>query len=137
MNSVPTLMTTGSTEAPKLKLSALFKYFLIADYSQTFYYTGNVASLKYIISKFDNHNVSKLKDDIIEALTTMYERYFDNIRVDLNIREDGAKLHLEFYISTIVNDKIIKITDNVEINDLKIIFEGSYQDEILMKNTQE
>lgn len=108
---VPTMSTDGALFDNDLKVSRLFTYFLIAEHSQSYFYTNKVKSLKYIASKFndDKELVSLIKD----ALKELYDRYFKDTEVEVKlerIREDSPAIMLHINVNTYTVDKNKKLT---------------------------
>ena len=84
---LPTLSTNGRTVDPILGANLLLSYFYIAEEAQTYFYTGDVKSIKYII--YDMVDIDDLKDKINKALIQLYTEYsYTSINILLNIVND-------------------------------------------------
>jgi len=115
--SIPHLSVEGWIKNSEQKLLKLFEYFLTSEYSQTNIYFGNIASLKYILQNATE--VQEIKEDISKSLYNMYERYFTNVDITVDINENGNSV--EYYVNIVVIDendntyrldKSIMVTDN-------------------------
>lgn len=106
---VPTLSPEGWVSDPRIKANKLMAYFLVADYSQSNDFQGQVRSLAYYIQK-DAKDFFSLKDDLILALRELFGRHYDNIEVGVNIltSENTPTINASRFnidISIIVTDK--------------------------------
>ena len=99
-NNVYTLNTVGVVEHPKLKLNRLIEYFIIADFSQTYLYSGEIASLKYIM----NNHIDNIKDECRTALTIMLERYFDAVSIEVTLEDTDASNKKALVMSVTVTE---------------------------------
>lgn len=106
---VPTLSPEGWVTDPRIKANKLMAYFLVADYSQSNDFQGQVRSLAYYIQK-DAKDFFSLKDDLILALRELFGRHYDNIEVGVNILTSentptisASRFNID--ISIIVTDK--------------------------------
>ena len=106
---VPTLSPEGWVSDPRIKANKLMAYFLVADYSQSNDFLGQVRSLAYYIQK-DAKDFFSLKDDLILALRELFGRHYDQIEVGVNIltSENTPTINASRFnidISIIVTDK--------------------------------
>lgn len=106
---VPTLSPEGWVSDPRIKANKLMAYFLVADYSQSNDFQGQVRSLAYYIQK-DAKDFFSLKDDLILALRELFGRHYDQIEVGVNIltSENTPTINASRFnidISIIVTDK--------------------------------
>lgn len=83
---LPTLSIDGFVTNHELMMSKIFEYFLIADYSQSLIFQGDITSFRYLMAT--GNVVTDLSSTMIDALTKLYERYFDNASVEVKITED-------------------------------------------------
>ena len=103
MSKIHTLDTNGNVAGTKAVMKRLFQNFLLSDYSQTMFYTGHVASLRYIYSKHAD-DADKLENEIKGTLEVLYGRYFEIIEVDVVAQVDKEnKIHITIAIK--VTDK--------------------------------
>ena len=83
--AIPSLSTVGWTKNYNEIMGKLYIYFVISEYSQSNSFYGNIASLKYILQ---NHSdVEEIKLAIQRSLISMYERYFSNVDIIVDITE--------------------------------------------------
>lgn len=82
-SSIPTLTIDGFVDNPKLKMSKIFEYFLLADYSQSSIFQGDVSSFKYIMAT--NSLDLEIVDAMESTLTRLFERYYDSASVDVRV----------------------------------------------------
>ena len=106
---VPTLSPEGWVSDPRIKANKLMAYFLVADYSQSNDFLGQVRSLAYYIQK-DAKDFFSLKDDLILTLRELFGRHYDQIEVGVNIltSENTPTINASRFnidISIIVTDK--------------------------------
>ena len=126
---VPTLGVHGGETSPKLQMRQLFKYFLISDYGQSFLYRGNVASLRFIISKHPS-DVSAIVAEIKTVLKDMYDRYFTNTTVEVSTVEKGGISSLVIDVTAFKDGNVVTLSDSLTINNLKESFDGNYYNEL-------
>ncbi len=125
---LPTLTTNKILENDSLIINKLYEYFLASEYSQTFFYKPHVASLKYLIGEYEVDD-DELEEAVRSTLTTLYERYFDEVEVtcivepeEENTNNYGIKINIE-----IVNNGIAKaLNRTVSISENKINYFKTY-----------
>jgi len=122
---IHSLDTNGAIFNKKASAVRLLKNFLISDYSQSSIYLGNVSSLRFIFSQFDNRNVIRLMSDIEAALISMYRRYFDN--VDINVynkfeNEDKVVVELQIDITIIDDNDTIKLSEIINREEIESLY---------------
>ena len=75
------VLDTSDTMTVSLEIKKLLNYFLIADYSQTYFYGGHVSSLKYLLREADTYEVNKLLKEIQDSLENLYLNYYPIVEV--------------------------------------------------------
>lgn len=128
VSSLPTLSIDGFVTNHELMMSKIFEYFLIADYSQSLIFQGDITSFKYIMAT--GNVVNDLSSSMIDALTKLYERYYDTASVEVQVTEheetntqylkigivtenDGKKYYLYRSVQY-TNGRIEKMADTVD-----------------------
>lgn len=118
---VPTLSEDGWVKTPLMMADYLFSHFLLADYSQTEVYEGQVSSMSWILHE-SNNNVSTTIRLMENGLKTYFGRYFP--RVDVQVTDSTAdvnssKVALSIYVAFTDKegndhtlDKAIELTDS-------------------------
>ena len=81
---VATLSSEGWLKDPQNQATALMRYFLVSDYSQSDDHRGQVRSLPYYIQK-GSGNFFYLREDIQLALNELFGRHFDSVEVGVKI----------------------------------------------------
>ena len=81
---LPTLTDDKVLQNDILIMNKLYEYFLASEYSQTFFYKGEISSLKYLIGEYKLDDDS-LRIEIVRTLEKMYNRYFDEVSVFCDI----------------------------------------------------
>lgn len=97
----PSLTETGWITSSEITGDFLFAHFFASDYSQTHLYAGNVSSFAKIMQA-NMENVDNLIGELRSTLLRYYARYFENVVVDVNIKDDltnDSKLSLLIYIA--------------------------------------
>ncbi len=129
--TIPSLSTNGNIEDVSLSMKKLFDYFLLADYSQTFFYKGNVASLKYILGNYKN------EDDLLSllnsALTTLYERYFEEVEIDIRLTStdiNSGSADIVFGIAVTTNNIKTDLAETIIVKNNTILFNDKYINEL-------
>lgn len=96
----PSLSEDGWVTSPDKTADYLLSCFIVSDYSQTYSYTGNVASLPWILQETQGD----MTQTIIltrNTLLTYFSRFFDNVNVDVtevaNILEP-SKAQISIYV---------------------------------------
>ena len=74
-------LNTKNDITDSLKVKKLMDYFLIADFSQTYFYKGFVSSLKYILQEKDINNIEEIISEIKDSLEKLYRSYFPIVEV--------------------------------------------------------
>ena len=103
ISAIPHLSTTGWMKNPELIITKLYEHFLIADYSQSNTYIGQIASLKYILQNYDG--VEDIKVAIQKTLYKQYINYYDQVDVDIIITERDDSTTYTVDITAILDDK--------------------------------
>ena len=82
--SIPTLSSQGVITDPKRAMLYLFKSFLTIDKSVSNLWRGEVISLMYLIKQHAK-NPNELRERTEENLIRIYNRYFDGVKVQVEI----------------------------------------------------
>lgn len=82
--SIPTLSSQGVITDPKRAMLYLFKSFLTIDKSVSNLWRGEVISLMYLIKQHAK-NPNELRERAEENLIRIYNRYFDGVKVQVEI----------------------------------------------------
>ena len=106
--ALPTLSATGWVKNIGEKADMLFSHYLVSDYSQTYFYPGEVASLAKDIQINDNKPL-KIKSSIEDTLFKYFNRYFESAQVEVAI-----------------NNPDPEYPDNINIAINVTVFEGGY-----------
>ena len=125
--AIPSLSTVGWTKDYNEIMKKLYVYFITSEYSQSNSYYGEIASLKYILQSHSEAEDIKLA--IQRVLLNMYDRYFDNVDVVVDIIQtdsttsytiniiaiasDGLTYKLNKTIQTDANRTIINLDKNI------------------------
>ena len=112
------LSTDGAISGGVSIAKRLFANFILSDYSQSNIYFGNISSLRYILSTYEQDD-SKLLDAINTTLTSMYNRYFTNVEVTsvLSDTERAIKI-ISIDITMRYNGEIIELNEVVDLKHL-------------------
>lgn len=81
---IPTLSRNGIIKDPDRAMLYLFKSFLTIDKSVSNHWKGEVISLVYLIKKYPK-DPEGLKEAVEEALSRVYNRVFDNARIQVSL----------------------------------------------------
>lgn len=121
---VPTLSEDGWENDPVKMGDILISHFFISDYSQTQVYTGQVASLPYIVQQ-NQSNLSGLFSDITSVLTRYLSRYFQNVIVEVNQNTQysvGSSIAINLFVSYVGSDgKTYTLTNLIQTLNSKIL----------------
>ena len=112
---VPTLTVDGFVENPAQKLLKIYEYFLTSDYSQTVTYNTYITSFVYIVREFSD-DMSNLKTNLINKLSTLVSRYFDLYDVDVFIDEDDSFINIGIDINVTVDDKKYSLNEVTSVS---------------------
>ena len=82
--NIPTLSKQGYITDPHQAILYLFKAFCTSDKSQSNFWRGQVASLVYLIKK-NTKTMDSLRGDVEEALQQLYNTYFEDVRVQVEL----------------------------------------------------
>lgn len=77
---VPSLTTDGFVKNKRMIFYKVWEYFLASEYSQSNSYSGDIASLKWIIGTNSSNIV--IVDKTEEHLKKLFKKYFDDVEVD-------------------------------------------------------
>lgn len=121
MKQVPTLTLDGYISNVDLMISKLFEYFILSEYSQTKLFYTEISSLAYLI-RVAGPDKEKLEELVIDTLTTLYGRYWDNITihasaVDINTSDKKSAYRLNIDIEVIVDGATHTLSKAAEIED--------------------
>ena len=115
--AIPSLSTVGWTKNYNEIITKLYIYFITSEYSQSNSFYGKIASLKYILQ---NHSgVEEIKLAIQRMLVSMYERYFENVDVIVDVMESDNITIYTLNIIAIANDGITYKLDKLIETDSK------------------
>lgn len=112
---IPTLSLSGWLAAPEVKMNKLFEHFMASEYSQSNFHYGQVASLKYLIATTTDH--TELRNNIINALRTLYLNHFDTAEVAVDVGDINNKGLTPIVVS-------ISVTENGNTYTLRKAVEG-------------
>jgi hypothetical protein len=84
---IPALSPDSWVTDASLKLDYALTHFLVAEYSQTHIYPGNVASLTYYIQRYGGDNLG-LQDALTKRLPQYFASYFGNPYVEVLVSDD-------------------------------------------------
>ena len=85
--TLPSLDSAGWTNDPATILDKAFSYFVISDHSQSDMYFGNISSLPYQLYQAGN-DLELLSVDLQTELATYLKRYFDDVSVQIEIKQN-------------------------------------------------
>lgn len=121
---VPTLSEDGWENSPEKMGDILISHFFISDYSQTQIYTGQVASLPYLIQK-NQGDLPSLFTDITSVLTRYLSRYLQNVVVEVNQNTQystGSFIAINLFVSYMgANGKTYTLTNIIQTLNSKIL----------------
>jgi len=128
VNNVYSLDTVGTISHPKLKLERLVQYFIIADFSQTHFYQGQVASLKYIM----NNSIEDIEEECGLALDRMLSSYFEEVKVEtsLGLTDNESVKALNISISVVDNGKSYLFDKDIYLVNDMLKYNLPHSDEI-------
>lgn len=87
----PALSEMGWCTSSEITGDFLFAHFFASDYSQTEIYTGHVSSFAKIMQK-NLESVENLVIDLRNTLLRYYSRYFQNVVVEVEVKDDTVNL---------------------------------------------
>jgi len=122
MNILPTLTLNGFVEDENLKMTKIFEYFLTTQFSQSFIYTNYMESYDKVIQNSPT-DMDKIKLNIMEALTKLYSRYYDDVEVEVDIKKEGNTLtrHSIFIdVKTTIDNNNYYLNKSINVSNSKI-----------------
>lgn len=111
ISAIPTLTVDGFVTNKHIQMFKLFEYFLASDYSQSNIYYGEIASLKYILA---TNPIGELQRSIENALSKLYQAYFDKATINTWVEEEGARYHIYIDILAEDNNKTYSLAKEVK-----------------------
>ena len=97
---LPTMSIFGMTKDSNIITEKLFLYFITSEYSQSVTFYGEISSLKYLLNQYASEP-ELLKNEIYETLLILYKKYFDNVEIEVDIKQDKNKKNsIEIKITT-------------------------------------
>ena len=121
MKPVPTLTLGGFVHNDDLKIVKLFEYFLAGEKSQSTIFKDSCASLKYILDH--NNTETTIEDGITDELRLIYNNYYDDIDIEVDVSENIDKDTWDIDIDITVTDdngyehtlkkQILNVSNNV------------------------
>ena len=136
LKKFPTVSTRGIMENDDGILNMLFAYFITSEFSQTFFYDDQVASLKYLISKYGNDE-DTFKTKIIESLKKLYERY-EYTDTDVTViltrdNENNSIMYIKIDIITFNESKELQLSRTLSVDSDKIIYFNNHLEDLYKK----
>lgn len=117
---LPTLSTSSWVTDSNKILDRILSYFIVADYSQSIIYFGNVTSLPKIIQS-NQGNIPRTISAIESQLSLMINRYFKESTVevvDKTNSDEPSKVILSIYVSAVdFEGKTVNFGKLLEIQD--------------------
>jgi hypothetical protein len=98
---VPVLSLDGWTVSTPHKADALISHFFLSNKSQTFFYGLNVASLPWILQKYEM-NLDKIVEETQRTLSVYFQRYFSSVTVQCGVTESktiAGQFSLDIFLS--------------------------------------
>lgn len=118
----PSLSEDGWVNSPEKTADYLLSCFFIAEYSQTYFFKDQVASLPWILQQTQG----KIMDACIQVrstLNTYFSRYFNNVVVDVQEEpnpENPTKGQISIYVKFADHQgkeyslgKLLKVSDTI------------------------
>lgn len=94
MAVLPSLSLSGWVDTVDGKADRLMSYFFTSQYSQTYTYHRNIASLPYLIATY-GHDVVNLRSTILSTLSDLFFPYFDEVDFNVDIEvENDVVIHI-------------------------------------------
>lgn len=100
---LPTLTLTGWVYDKNLLIKKVLEYFITSDYSESIIYYGKISSFKYLVKEY-GHDKYLLRDNIKSTLENLYKRYFKEVNVDIDVKEDKNN-ELNIYLELLCYDE--------------------------------
>lgn len=97
--TIPTLSRAGTITDPKQAMLYLFKSFLTIDKSVSNFWKSDVQSLMFLVKKHGKFP-EELRDAVEDGLVQMYNVYFDNVKVQVELQSATG---LDLYETPAVN----------------------------------
>ena len=89
MAKVPDLSVKGWITTPLEKADKLLAHFYAAEYSQSNLFPNDVHSFTYILQK-NLGNPRGLEQDLMESLTSYFNKYFRNTMTTVSVTDDNG-----------------------------------------------
>ena len=86
---MPSLSMDGWITSTSIKADYLISHFFVSEYSRTFLFEGEVASMPYLIQKHKN-DILGLVRDVELTLKSYFGRYFPKAEVQVSSKEYEA-----------------------------------------------
>jgi len=100
---LPILGGSGWSDDPDTQIAELFAHALVADYSQSTEFTGQVTSIPYIIAK-NQKTPNRMSGELEAALNIYYSRYFTTTDITVGyIDTKDGNYNLRIYIKVTLN----------------------------------
>lgn len=99
-SAIPSLSIDGFITNKNSQISKLFLYFLSSQYSQSNLFYGEIASLKYILAKYNDPE--ELRNQIHDTLTNLYKKHFDSVEFDISVNAPDNTANINIYISAVL-----------------------------------
>lgn len=129
---IPSLSDDGNIESTAIAIKKLYDYFLVADYSQTFFYTKHIASLKYLMNQYKTTD-AVFKEKVTSTLENMYNRYFEFVEVLVRLETSGSVITMYIDVEVTVDEKVVSLSESVTFEESRRFFVNKYIDELNMK----
>ena len=129
--NIPTLSKQGYITDPHQAILYLFKAFCTSDKSQPNFWRGQVASLVYLIKK-NTKTMDSLRGDVEEALLQLYNTYFEDVRVQVELTS-GTELPLSETPTVNLNMAIL-VNEKGRTYNLSTLLEDAFREGDSMYN---
>lgn len=121
MPQLPTLTPAGWVNDITMMSSRTMDYFIASDYSQSYFYPGEVSSLPYLIRVY-GHEPMELRREVQVVLMRYFMRYFDDAQVEVNVKDNiDGRYNLLIDATLVQGEKVLSLGRAISIVDSKII----------------
>lgn len=100
---VPVLGPEGWVSDPKKKLDSVLAQMYCSDFSQTFFFSGEVSSMAYLVKEYQGR-LGEAAEATKRMLEEYLERYFQEINVHVYVVENDSVLRGELAMAGTCTD---------------------------------
>lgn len=118
--TMPSLSKDGWVKSPVRTADYLFSHLFLAEYSQSYLFSGSITSLPYILAMYET-DPSGYTAELEKSLNKYFSKYFDNVEITSDIiSSDSRNVEVALYLSFTSDGVVYNLSKVVHYLDSKV-----------------